>query len=100
MAYTPERIDNVVKCIGSMLHNITTGSEGLVQVQPSSVDPKDRLARSASRGQSRSVVRACQARETFKIYFVNNGSMYITCYRMLNVVYLLNNTKKKKSLTI
>lgn len=68
---TPERAEQIVKCI-CLLHNIIIDREGMTQLQPPTVELRNSHLRFATRGQNRSTSRACEIRDTFKTYFVNN----------------------------
>ncbi|XP_023716998.1 protein ALP1-like [Cryptotermes secundus] len=69
---TPERAEQIVKCI-CLLHNIIIDKEGMTDLRPTTVEPSNpHLNRFATRGENRSTARACDVRDTFKMYFVNN----------------------------
>lgn len=72
---TPDRAVVIVKCI-CLLHNIIIDREGIGSFQPQASDnasvTDNRGNRFTTLGNNRSALRACEVRETFKTYFVNN----------------------------
>ena len=67
---TPERAENIVKCI-CLVHNIILDKEGMSEISGNSTESgtcHNRLVR----GANRSSTRATDVRENFKAYFANN----------------------------
>ena len=67
---TPERAENIVKCI-CLLHNIILDKEGMSEISGNSTESGNCHNRFV-RGANRSSTRATDVREKFKAYFANN----------------------------